>query len=60
MNKVDKYLTEKMRADKRVEVKIIMSVPENIHEKHINSFIKKKFKYAIEQGGVLSYNIKVL
>jgi len=60
MDKLHKYLTEKMRADKKVEVTIIFAVPTNIKEKHINSFIKKKFKHAIEQGGVVKYDIKVL
>lgn len=63
MDKIDKYLTEKMggmKANKRAEVRIVFAIPENIDEKNINTFIKKKFSAAIKQGGVIEYDIKII
>lgn len=64
LNKIETY--EKMlesnddtSSNKKAEIKIVLSIPQNIGKTQMNNWVKSKFKHVIEQGGVLNYDIKI-
>ena len=60
LERVDKYITEvTSTSKKKAEITIILSIPENMGEKEMDKWVKKKFSHVIKQGGVIEYDIKI-
>jgi len=60
MDKVDKYITEEYRPNKKAEIRIVLSIPPNIGKTQMDNWVKSKFKHVIKQGGVIEYDIKIV
>jgi Tfp pilus assembly PilM family ATPase len=61
MELLEKYLEEAVTStsNKKAEIRIVLSIPENMGKNEMEKWVKSKFSHVIKQGGVIEYDIKI-